>query len=163
MNELRLEYDRRVTTSESLTNKSNVLMTASCILATLIIGFYGSLISFNLLTPGLHLILISVVLLIIAVGLCAYLNRVESQRTVFMGTKMVKDFKTDFKIVNSWVKPEKEIYYYIALIDEYVQCLKQAEDTNIITSRFVNWSIRVFLVGLISFPIFTVVGYFAPI
>ena len=164
LEELRLEYDRRVTTSESLTKKSSDLMTISGIVAALITGFFGSFVSLEQLQTNylLYLVLIGVGLLISTVGLCAGLNKVESQRTPFMGRNMIKGSKTDFKIVNSWVKQNEENYYE-ALIDEYVQCMKEAEKTNEIKSKWINRSLGVFIAGLSILPISLLIGFVLPI
>ena len=139
-------------------------MTISGIVAALITGFFGSFVSLEQLQTNylLYLIVIEVGLLIFTVGLCAGLNKVESQRTPFMGRKMIKGSKTDFKIVNSWVKQNEENYYE-ALIDEYVQCMKEAEKTNEIKSKWINYSLGVFIVGLSFLPISLLIGFVLPI
>jgi len=97
---MRLEYNRRDRASESLTKKANNLMTVSGIIATLIMGLYGSLYGdtehFTILEP-LNLILLSVAAMIIAVIYCVALNKAEFQRTVFLGKNLAGNSAPDSK------------------------------------------------------------------
>ena len=154
LEEMRLEYDRRDKTSESLTKKSNNLMAVSSIIATLVTGFYGSLVRLDHLqiTDLLNPVWINVVAMIITVMLCVNLNKMEIQQKVFLGSRLSDGSGTDFLKVKSWVEAKKEIYY-TELIDKYVQYLKHAEDVIEAKSRRPSQIVLLFLGGLAGLPI----------
>jgi len=135
-------------------------MTVSGIIATLIMGLYGSLYGdtehFTILEP-LNLILLSVAAMIIAVIYCVALNKVEFQRTVFLGKNLAGNSAPDSKTIKSWTGSAKDDYYE-TLIEEYVLCLHQAEDVIEKKSTVLSGAIQIFLIGLVGFPIFFAIG-----
>ena len=159
LEEMRLEYSRRSQASESLTKKANNLMTVSGIIATLIMGLYGSLYDvdeFTILEPS-SLILVSMVMMILAVFYCVLVNKVEFQRTIFLGKNLRENSMTSSKIIKSWTNSRRDNYHE-ALIDEYVKCLYQAECAIEEKSTKLSNAIRIFLSGLIGFPALFVLG-----
>jgi len=143
-----------------LTKKANNLMTVSGIIATLIMGLYGSLYGdteqFTILGP-LGILLFSVIAMITVVIYCVMLNKVEFQRTVFLGKNLVDNSTPNPKTIKSWTDSSKDDYYE-ALIDEYVLCLHQDEDVIEKKSTMLSGAIRIFLIGLFGFAIFFVIG-----
>ncbi len=106
LEELRLEFSRRDLASESLTKKATNLMTIAGIISALLLGLYTSLLELeeSVFSNWLHGIWISVVLLIITVGLCVILNKVEFQKTPFLGKKFLnKTGNINLKTLNSWI------------------------------------------------------------
>ena len=119
LEEMRLEYDRRNQASESLIKKANNLMTVSGIIATLIMGLYGSSYDaegFQIFEPQ-SLILVSMVMMIVTVFYCVVSNRVEFQRTIFLGKNFLEHSMTSSKIIKSWTNSTRDDYHE-ALIDE---------------------------------------------
>lgn len=155
LEEMRLEFNRRDMASESLTKKATNLMTIAGILSALLLGLYTSLLELekNIFSDWLHGIWISVTLLIFTVGLCVVLNKVEFQKTPFLGKKFLdKSGNVNLKTLSSWLHaPEKD--YYEILCEEYIQCLSQAEDVIGTKSKWLTISITLFLLGLISAPV----------
>ena len=154
LEEMRLEYGRRYRASDSLTKKSNNLMVVSGIIATLVTGFYGSLIKLDQLqiVDLLNPVWINVAAMILTVMLCANLNKIEFQRTVFLGSKLSDGSETDFLKIQSWIESKHDVYY-TELIGKYVQCLKHAEDIIETKSRNLSLIIKIFLGGLASLPV----------
>lgn len=104
LEEMRSEFCRRETASESLAKKATNLMTIAGIISALVLGFYTSLLELekNIFSDWVHGIWISVTLLIITVGLCVVLNKVEFQKTPFLGKKFLdKSGNVDLKILSS--------------------------------------------------------------
>lgn len=157
--ELRLEYERRERASESLTKKTKDLMMVSGIIAALIMGFYGSFAKpteFQI-DNWLNVFLISEGLMLLTVILCIWSNKVEFQQTVLLGSNLTKGSKTDFDIIKSWIKATKENYYE-AIIDEYVKCLRKAEEEIARKATRLTAAICIFMGGLILFPIILVIA-----
>lgn len=155
LEEMRLEFGRRETASESLTKKATNLMTIAGIISALLLGFYTSLLELekNIFSDWLHGIWISVILLITTVGLCVILNKVEFQKTPFLGTKFLdKSGSIDLKIFDSWINASEKDYYETLGV-EYIRCLVQAENVIETKSRWLTISITLFLIGLISVPV----------
>ncbi len=153
--ELRLEYERREKASESLTKKTKDMMMVSGIIATVMIGFYGSLAApegFQL-DSSLNLLAIGSLLMFLTIIICIYSNGAESQQTVLLGTHMMKGSKTDFGVIKSWTESAKEDYHE-AIIDEYVKCLKSAEDEIKSKARLLNMINFIFFIGLVLFVAF---------
>lgn len=155
LEEMRLEFTRREIASENLSKKSTNLMTIASIISALLLGFYTSLLELekNIFFDWLHGIWISVILLLTTVAVCVILNRVEFQKTPFLGKKFLdKSGNIDPKILNSWINaPEKD--YYETLCEEYIQCLVQSEDAIETKSKWLTISITLFLLGLVSVPL----------
>ncbi|MCY4490828.1 MAG: hypothetical protein OXC46_05110 [Thaumarchaeota archaeon] len=152
--ELRLEYERRVRASESLTKKTKDLMRVSGIIAVLIMGFYGLFIKPAEFQIGdwFNLLLISEVLMVITVIMCTRSNNVELQQTILLGSKLTKDSKTDFDVIESWTEATKDDYYK-AIIDEYVKSLKNAEDEAERKATRLTMAIHIFRIGLALLPL----------
>ena len=157
--ELRLEYEGRERASENLTKKTKDLMMVSGIIAALIMGFYGSFVKpteFQI-DNWLNVLLISESLMLFTVILCIWSNKVEFQQTIFLGSNLTKDSKTNFAIIKSWIKATKENYYE-AIIDEYVKCLKKAEEDIARKATRLTVAICIFISGLILFPIILILA-----
>ena len=156
LEEMRLEFSRREMASESLTKKTTNLMTIAGIISAVLLGLYTSP-----LEPEADTSLDwsdgiwgSVALLIITVGLCVVLNRVEFQKTPFLGKKFLdKSGNIDLKILKSWTNASEEDYYEI-LSGEYIKCLTQAEKVIETKSKGLIILIILFLIGLVSGSIF---------
>lgn len=157
--ELRLEYERRERASESLTKKTKDLMSVSGIIAVLIMGFYGSFIEPTELQIDnwFNALLISECLMLLTVIVCTWSNKVEFQQTILLGSNLTKDSKTDFDTIKSWTKATKEKYYE-AIIDEYVQSLKNAEEETARKATRLTIAIYIFTSGLILFPITLIIA-----
>ena len=154
LEEMRLEFSRRKMTSESLTKKATNLMTIAGIISAILLGLYTPLLELetDIFFGWLHWV--SVALLIITVGLCVVLNRVELQRTPFLGKKFLdKSGNVDLETIKSWTNASEKDYYEI-LCEEYIKCLTQSEDIIKTKSKWLTISIVLFLIGLVSIPTF---------
>lgn len=155
LEEMRSEFSRHEMASESLTRKATNLMMIAGIISTLLLGLYTLLLEHekNIFSDWVHGIWVGVILLIITVVACVVLNKVETQKTLFVGKKFLdKSGNIDLKILNSWIDADEK-YYYERLHEEYIKCLVHAEDVNETKSRWYTISITLFLIGLISVPI----------
>ena len=155
LEEMRLEFSRREMASESLTKKTTNLMTIAGIISAVLLGLYTPPLEIKTDTlDWLDGIWVSVILLITTVGVCIVLNKVEPQRTIFLGKKFLdRSGNIDLKIVKSWTNASEEDYYEI-LSEEYIKCLTQAEDVIETKSKLLTISIILFLTGLVSAPVF---------
>ena len=95
--------------------------------------------------------------MLFTVILCIWSNKVEFQQTIFLGSNLTKDSKTNFAIIKSWIKATKENYYE-AIIDEYVKCLKKAEEDIARKATRLTVAICIFISGLILFPIILILA-----
>jgi len=95
--------------------------------------------------------------MIIAVIYCVALNKVEFQRTVFLGKNLVNNSTPDSKTIKSWTGSARDDYYE-TLIDEYIPCLYRAEGVIEKKSTMLSSAIRIFLIGLVGFPISFAIG-----
>ena len=142
--------------SENLTKKATNLMTIAGIISALFLGLYTTLLEQEkiIFSDWLHGIWISVGLLIFTVGLCVVLNKVEFQKTPILGTNFLdRNGEIDLQKLKSWMDASEKDYYEI-LSDEYIQCLIQAECVIETKSKSLSFSITLFLIGLISAPVF---------
>lgn len=147
LDEMKLEYDRRVKTIESITTKSIALMTISGITAALVMGPYGSLEVFDQSLANTYRI-IGFIAVLSPIALGIFMNVVDFRRAVFQGTSMIKNDKPNFEKLDDWINLEEKEYYH-KLIGKYVQCLNHAEQAiNKKLCWFVGGS-TVFLCGLI--------------
>ena len=157
--ELRLEYERRERASESLAKKTKDLLTISGIIATLMVGFYGSFTNLTefQIDSWTSLSLFSVILMLLTVILCIWSNRVGFRQTVLLGSNLTKGSKTDFGIIKSWTKATKGDYYE-AIIDEYVKCLKNAEEEIEHKATRLTVAMSVFTIGLAPLPALLIIA-----
>ena len=127
----------------------------SGIIAAVIMGVYGSLHNNVELQTGiwLNMLVIAEVMMVITMISCILLNRVEFQRSVFLGSKLTKDSKTGCDVPDSWMDATKEAYYK-AIADEYIQCLTDAEGKIASKARYLGICIGIFVAGLVPFPVF---------
>ena len=120
-------------------------MAVSGIIGALIMGFYGSFVELAFQTSDV--LLVSAAVMLGTVVLCVVSDRAEVQQTILLGSKMTKNSKTNLDIIRSWVDATKDDYYE-AIVDEYVKCLRQAEDTISSKAKLLTVSIFSFVVGL---------------
>ena len=155
LEEMRLEFNRRDMASESLTKKATNLMTIAGIISALLLGLYTTLLEQEkiIFSDWLHVIWFSIGLLMVSVGLCVVLNKVEFQKTPFLGKNFLNaSNKVDLDILHSWIDSSKNDYYE-TLCTEYIYCLIEAESVIETKSRWLAISIILFLFGLVSAPV----------
>jgi len=158
LHEMKLEYDRRNLASDSLARKTRDLMTISVIMITGITAFYGHMWSVTEEKgPLLLLPMISIFLLGASALLCVMSNGKEFQRTVFLGDSMTECSKIRKDVVKSWTNAS-EGNFYASLIEEYLLCLKDAEDVLRKKASSLTTSITLFAVGWIAFPVLVVIS-----
>ena len=156
LHQMEVEYDRRIRASESLYKKISDLMTVSAITMAAFAAIYGYMWSVAE-DPQIHLPLISIFALGILTALCAAFNRVELQRTVFLGEKMTNSSEVKEDMMKSWTDASEDDFYEW-LIKEYLLCLEQAESAakkKATKLRVVIWA---FSGSCVAFPILFVIS-----
>lgn len=153
LHQLEVEYDRRSRASDSLSKKISDLMTVSSIILAAFTAIYGYMWSVGEAEdPWLYLPLIGVLALISVAVLCVKFNRVELQRTVFLGASMMNDSGIKEDVVKSWTDSSEDDFYKL-LIKEYLLCLKEAESAGKKKAANLRFLIWLFSGSCVAFPI----------
>lgn len=82
--------------------------------------------------------------MVLTIVICVITARTEVKREPFLGGELLKG---GHEKISSWTKSARETYYN-KLIEEYAQCLREAELAIKRTARLYNMAILSFIVGL---------------
>ena len=111
LRQLEIEYDRRSRASDSLSKKISDLMTVSAIIMAAFTAIYGYMWSVVEAKDLIYLPLIGVFALVLVTVLCVKFNRVELQRTVFLGANMTNGSEIREDMIKSWTDTSEDDFY----------------------------------------------------
>ncbi|RNJ77926.1 MAG: hypothetical protein EB828_00045 [Nitrosopumilus sp. D6] len=157
---MRLQLQRHTNTAERVSRKAENLMSISAIITAIIVGFYGS--TFEMIPSAqsslldLQIIIPSLGFMIITIVSCVITTRIKIGREPFLGKELLKDGQK----ITSWINATEKKYYK-KLIEEYVQCLRDAESTIKQMTWSSNISIISFTAGLMYIPIAVILATLA--
>ena len=161
LGEMHLEYDRRADARNRMGKKIGDLTTVSVIMIAAITAFYGHMWSVvEQREIFFHAPMISVMILGLTVLLCVRANSKESQRTVFLGRKMIEGSEVKEDAIKKWTDAQEDVFY-ASLIKEYALCLREAEIVIEKKAAALTRNVMLFSIGCVTFPIWIVLALLA--